>query len=63
MNNGFQHNNNHHDAKNNGFDNDHHRRTPPAPTQIDDEINDDRHEHQIPHSPDREQIVSSRTQV
>jgi hypothetical protein len=58
MNNGYQHN-----ANNNGFDNDLHRSTPPAPTQVDDEINDDRDQHQISHSPDREQMTSSRTQV
>ncbi|CAF4014795.1 unnamed protein product [Rotaria sp. Silwood2] len=63
MNNGYQHKNDHNNNTNNkGFDEDYQRRTPPAPTHVDDEINDDRDEQQIPHSTRQKQISSPSTQ-
>jgi hypothetical protein len=62
MNNDYQHNmnNNHHNISNNGFDNDYHRRTPPAPRQIDDDINDEQLE---PSSHRSQQHTSSSIRV
>ncbi|CAF0827994.1 unnamed protein product [Rotaria sordida] len=63
MHNGYQHKNDHHNNINNkGFDDDYQRRTPPAPIQIDDEINDNRDEHQLPHSTRQKHISSPSTQ-
>ncbi|CAF0931047.1 unnamed protein product [Rotaria sordida] len=61
--NGYQHKNDHHNNINNkGFDDDYQRHTPPAPIQIDDEINDNRDEHQLPHSTRQKHISSPSTQ-
>ncbi|CAF3450800.1 unnamed protein product [Rotaria sp. Silwood1] len=64
MKNGYQPKNDHHNSTNNkGFDDDYQRRTPPASTHIDDEINDNRDEQQMPHSTRQQQISSPSTQV
>jgi hypothetical protein len=60
MNNDHQHNNNNDHTETNGFDNDYHRQTPPAPTQIDDEIND---EQELPNSVHHREIASPEIQV